>query len=556
MLLELNINNFALLKQSIIRFKNGLNVLSGETGAGKSIIFEALSVCLGERASKSMIKSGQDHSIIEATFLVNEPVKEKLIELGLYNDEETFIIRRDIFLEYPSISRINGFSVTLNNLKDIASIVCDIYGQYEHQLLLDQSNYLPLLDSFDSEIKLLYENVNVKYNNYNRLSSELNKLKKQSENINQEIDYIEFQINEINSMNLRPGEDEELKEKLKQLENFQTIYNSIMRAKLALNGDTESMNQGAISNINDTIASLNQSSDYDKSLLDLIKRLESSLYEIEDISSNLDAYLNIEFDESEIEDINFRLSNIQSIKKKYNKSIDEVISYLDELNKNLCDLKNIETNIINKENELENSRIDYYRAAEDLSDLRKMAAVEFEDKLKVELKELELENIDFKVQFENKNASETGIDSIDFVAITNKGASFKPIKEIISGGEMSRFMLAIKKIFADDDFCKTLVFDEVDAGLSGKAANSVGNRLLELSKKRQVILISHLPQIISKADIHFKITKFDDKNETISVIKELNREERIREIARLLSGDKISDSMLKNAEELLNEREE
>lgn len=555
MLLELNITNFALIKNSIIRFKKGLNILSGETGAGKSIIFEALSVCLGERASKNMIKSGEDHAIIEATFMVTEAVKETLKELGLYNDEEVFTIRRDIFMEYPSISRINGFSVTINNLKTILSLVCDIYGQYEHQLLLNQENYLPLIDKFCSDTSNLLEKVELKFKEVNQINLDLTKLKKQSENLNSEIDYIEFQINEINSLNLKPGEDDDLKKRLHQLENFQTIYNSIINSKNYLNGDIDNLSGGVINNLNQAISSLSQVLDYDSSLRELNSRLESSLYEIEDVSNNLDKYLDIEFDESELEEINFRLSSIQSIKKKYNKSIDEIISYVDVLENELNDLKNIESNINKKESELNKAMDEYNALANNLSMQRKSSSKLFEDKLKNELKGLDMQNIDFKVDFQSKLPSSNGTDIVDFMAITNKGSLFRPIRDIISGGEMSRFMLAIKKVFADDDLLKTLVFDEIDAGLSGKVANSVGNRLLELSNTRQVILISHLPQIISKADVHFKIIKFDDNNETISSIRELNREQRIEELARLLSGDKISESTLKNAEELLNERE-
>lgn len=555
MLLELNITNFALIKNSIIRFKKGLNILSGETGAGKSIIFEALSVCLGERASKNMIKSGEDHAIIEATFMVTEAVKETLKELGLYNDEEVFTIRRDIFMEYPSISRINGFSVTINNLKTISSLVCDIYGQYEHQLLLNQENYLPLIDKFCSDTSNLLEKVELKFKEVNQINLDLTKLKKQSENLNSEIDYIEFQINEINSLNLKPGEDDDLKKRLHQLENFQTIYNSIINSKNYLNGDIDNLSGGVINNLNQAISSLSQVLDYDSSLRELNSRLESSLYEIEDVSNNLDKYLDIEFDESELEEINFRLSSIQSIKKKYNKSIDEIINYVDELENELNDLKNIESNINKKESELNKAMDEYNALANNLSMQRKSSSKLFEDKLKNELKGLDMQNIDFKVDFQSKLPSSNGTDIVDFMAITNKGSLFRPIRDIISGGEMSRFMLAIKKVFADDDLLKTLVFDEIDAGLSGKVANSVGNRLLELSNTRQVILISHLPQIISKADVHFKIIKFDDNNETISSIQELNREQRIEELARLLSGDKISESTLKNAEELLNERE-
>ena len=555
MLLELNITNFALIKNSIIRFKKGLNILSGETGAGKSIIFEALSVCLGERASKNMIKSGEDHAIIEATFMVTEAVKETLKELGLYNDEEVFTIRRDIFMEYPSISRINGFSVTINNLKTISSLVCDIYGQYEHQLLLNQENYLPLIDKFCSDTSNLLEKVELKFKEVNQINLDLTKLKKQSENLNSEIDYIEFQINEINSLNLKPGEDDDLKKRLHQLENFQTIYNSIINSKNYLNGDIDNLSGGVINNLNQAISSLSQVLDYDSSLRELNSRLESSLYEIEDVSNNLDKYLDIEFDESELEEINFRLSSIQSIKKKYNKSIDEIINYVDVLENELNDLKNIESNINKKESELNKAMDEYNALANNLSMQRKSSSKLFEDKLKNELKGLDMQNIDFKVDFQSKLPSSNGTDIVDFMAITNKGSLFRPIRDIISGGEMSRFMLAIKKVFADDDLLKTLVFDEIDAGLSGKVANSVGNRLLELSNTRQVILISHLPQIISKADVHFKIIKFDDNNETISSIQELNREQRIEELARLLSGDTISESTLKNAEELLNERE-
>ena len=555
MLLELNITNFALIKNSIIRFKKGLNILSGETGAGKSIIFEALSVCLGERASKNMIKSGEDHAIIEATFMVTEAVKETLKELGLYNDEEVFTIRRDIFMEYPSISRINGFSVTINNLKIISSLVCDIYGQYEHQLLLNQENYLPLIDKFCSDTSNLLEKVELQFKKVNQINLDLTKLKKQSENLNSEIDYIEFQINEINSLNLKPGEDDDLKKRLHQLENFQTIYNSIINSKNYLNGDIDNLSGGVINNLNQAISSLSQVLDYDSSLRELNSRLESSLYEIEDVSNNLDKYLDIEFDESELEEINFRLSSIQSIKKKYNKSIDEIISYVDVLENELNDLKNIESNINKKESELNKAMDEYNALANNLSMQRKSSSKLFEDKLKNELKGLDMQNIDFKVDFQSKLPSSNGTDIVDFMAITNKGSLFRPIRDIISGGEMSRFMLAIKKVFADDDLLKTLVFDEIDAGLSGKVANSVGNRLLELSNTRQVILISHLPQIISKADVHFKIIKFDDNNETISSIQELNREQRIEELARLLSGDTISESTLKNAEELLNERE-
>lgn len=553
MLLELNINNFALIKNSRVMFKRGLNILSGETGAGKSIVFEALSVCLGERASKTMIKSGEDHAVIEAIFSLDEEIIPTLKDLGVYTDDETFTIRRDIFLDYPSVSRINGFSVTINNLKLLANQICNIYGQYEHQILLDQDNYLPMIDELSDEIIDIKNQVEDLFIKQRAAQQELDKLVKTSENINQEMDYLEFQINEIEALDLKDGEENSLKEELNKLENYQLIYNSIINAKNSIAGDFET-GTGALGSLNDSVSSLGKIEVFDESISELTKRLQSVIYEVEDISDSLDDYANVDFDESRLEEINFRLSSIQAIKKKYNKDVSEIISYRDVLQDNLNNLKHIEDNIKAKQDEVDVLQKKYNKISKQLSDLRKENAKIFEGQLMDELKHLDMNNIYFTVSFEEKFPSIDGIDRIDFMAITNKGADLKPLREIISGGEMSRFMLAIKKIFANDETNKTLVFDEIDSGLSGKAANAVGNRLLDLSKTRQVILISHLPQIIAKADVHFKIQKFDDDEETQTQIKELNRDERIEEIARLLSGDVISEATLKNAEELINEK--
>lgn len=553
MLLELNINNFALIKNSRIMFKHGLNILSGETGAGKSIVFEALSVCLGERASKTMIKSGEDHAVVEAIFSLDEEIVPILKDLGVYSDEETFTIRRDIFLDYPSVSRINGFSVTINNLKILANQICNIYGQYEHQLLLDQDNYLPMIDGLSLESIEIKSKVEDLFKKQKAAQLDLDKLIKTSENINQEMDYIEFQINEIEALDLKEGEEHSLRDELNKLENYQLIYNSIMNAKNSIAGDFEG-GSGALGYLNDSLSSLEKIDSFDESISELTKRLQSIIYEAEDISDSLDDYMNIDFDESRLEEINFRLSSIQSIKKKYNKEISEIISYKAILQDNLNNLKNIEDNIKDKQAEVNKLKIEYDKISNKLSSIRKENAKIFETSLMDELKHLDMSNIYFTVLFEEKYPSIDGIDKIDFMVITNKGADLKPLREIISGGEMSRFMLAIKKVFANDETNKTLVFDEIDSGLSGKAANAVGNRLLDLSKTRQVILISHLPQIIAKADVHFKIQKFDDIEETHTQVKELNRSERIEEIARLLSGDVISEATLRNAEELINEK--
>lgn len=551
MILDIRIRNFALIKDSFIQFNKGLNIISGETGAGKSIVFEALGVCLGERASKSMIKSGEEHSIIEVRFLNTDLIEEKLKKLGLSNEEESIIIRRDLYTNYPSISRVNGFSVTLNDLKMLTKDLCDIYGQYEHQLLLNPENYLPLIDSFDDEISSRLIEVQNAFKQYQNIKNELNNLQDKSKNLDNEIDYLDFQINEIENMNLRPSEDDELQEELLRLENFQLINNSIYKTKSLLSGDD--YNNGVITNLSEAISYMNKIEEYDDGFLELRKRLESSLYEIEDINMELANFTDDDYDELRLEDINSRLAKIQSLKKKYSLDIDGILDKKLEFQSELDRLKNIEYLINEKTNELEVANSLYMDRANELSNMRKQFAKKIEKRLTIELKELDMLNIRFQIDFKNSSPSSTGIDNVEFLAATNKGSDLLPLRDIISGGEMSRFMLALKKIYADDSD-KTLVFDEIDAGLSGKVANAVGNRLSELSKNCQVILISHLPQIIAKADTHFKIEKHDENDETISNVKELDFEERVKELARLLSGEKINDSTLQNARDLLEEK--
>ncbi|MDD7761967.1 MAG: DNA repair protein RecN [Firmicutes bacterium] len=551
MILDIRIRNFALIKDSFIQFNKGLNIISGETGAGKSIVFEALGVCLGERASKSMIKSGEEHSIIEVRFLNTDLIEEKLKKLGLSNEEESILIRRDLYTNYPSISRVNGFSVTLNDLKILTKDLCDIYGQYEHQLLLNPENYLPLIDSFDDEISSRLIEVQNAFKQYQNIKNELNNLQDKSKNLDNEIDYLDFQINEIENMNLRPSEDDELQEELLRLENFQLINNSIYKTKSLLSGDD--YNNGVITNLSEAISYMNKIEEYDDGFLELRKRLESSLYEIEDINMELANFTEDDYDELRLEDINSRLAKIQSLKKKYSLDIDGILDKKLEFQSELDRLKNIEYLINEKTNELEVANSLYMDRANELSNMRKQFAEKIEKRLTIELKELDMLNIRFQIDFKNSSPSSTGIDNVEFLAATNKGSDLLPLRDIISGGEMSRFMLALKKIYADDSD-KTLVFDEIDAGLSGKVANAVGNRLSELSKNCQVILISHLPQIIAKADTHFKIEKHDENDETISNVKELDFEERVKELARLLSGEKINDSTLQNARDLLEEK--
>lgn len=562
MLLNLKINNFALIKESDIMFTKGLNILSGETGAGKSIIFEALSVALGERASKSMIKTGTDHSVIEAVFSLTDELKTLLDEKGLISDidEETVIIRRDIYLDYPTVSRINGFSATLADLKEISAYLCDIYGQYEHQLLLDKDNYLSIINKatridFSDEYDKLENELRQVFNEIRELNKSLKNFLEKSSNLDSEIDYIEFQINEINDINPVSGEMDEIKDELKKLQNQELIQETLSNVDNNLRGSDEQFdNNDVLAKLGESINSLEKISSYISDVDGLIERMKTSMYELEDISSVIEGYIGTDYDESRIEELSLRLSRLQMLEKKYSTDIDGVLKKKAELEEDLNDLKYLDERIQEIKDSIKVKEQQYNDLALKISSLRKSAAEKLESNLSDELHELDMQNSVFKVQFSVSKPTEKGIDDVEFLAKTNKGSSFKPIREIISGGEMSRFMLAFKNVLSDANNYKTFVFDEIDAGLSGKVANTVGKRLEKLAEKRQVLIISHLPQIISKADSHYKITKKDIDDETVSYIKKLNENERVEEIARLLSGDSITSETLKNAKLLLDEK--
>ncbi len=562
MLLNLKINNFALIKESDIMFTKGLNILSGETGAGKSIIFEALSVALGERASKSMIKTGTDHSVIEAVFSLTDELKSLLSEKGLISDidEETVIIRRDIYLDYPTVSRINGFSATLADLKEISAYLCDIYGQYEHQLLLDKDNYLSIInkatrieyndeyDKLESELKDIF--IEIK-----DLTNSLKNFLEKSSNLDSEIDFLEFQINEINEINPVSGEMDEIKDELKKLQNQELIQETLSSVDNNLRGSDEQFeNNDVLAKLGESINNLEKISNYMSDVDGLIERMKTSMYELEDISSVISSYIGTDYDESRIEELSLRLSKLQMLEKKYATDIDGVLYKKEKLELELNDLKYLDERIQEVRDNIKLKEDEYNVVANKISNLRKNAAEKLEKNLSDELHELDMQNSVFKVEFSISKPTEKGIDDVEFLAKTNKGSSFKPIREIISGGEMSRFMLAFKNVLSDANNYKTFVFDEIDAGLSGKVANTVGKRLEKLAEKRQVLIISHLPQIISKADSHYKITKKDIGDETVSSIKKLNENERVEEIARLLSGDTITSETLKNAKLLLDEK--
>lgn len=550
MLRKLHIKNFAIIDDLTIDFDSGFNVLTGETGSGKSIIIEALGVVLGGRSNKEMIKTGSDSAYVEALFYVDSDIKSKLDDFGIEYDE-VLIISREIYANQPSVARVNNKIVTNIVLNNITSNLIDIFGQHEHQSLLDVKNHIYILDSFllDESLILLHE-INELFDEYLSIKERKKEIEIDSSQRERELDLIKYQIDEIDSPNLTI-EDENIEQEYKKINNLEEILKSGNKALDYLKGDF--LEQNALDMIDKSLAQLKDLVKLDNVFQEYYEELLNYRFEINEISSKIDNYLNsLYYDEEKLSFLRQRLDTINSLKKKYGNSIDEILAFRKNLEKKYELLLNLEheQNMLDEKLSILEQSIRY--KSNELSKHRKNIAKELEDNIKKQLMFLNMENVNFVVDFRNKGSiSRNGIDDVEFLISTNLGEKLKPLSKIISGGEMSRIMLALKAIFADRDNISSLIFDEIDTGISGRTAQLVGEKIKEISKTHQVIAISHLPQIVALADSHFSIYKSSEDNTTITRVSKLSFEERIRELARMLGGATITDTTLRHAQEML-----
>lgn len=551
MLLELKIQNFAIIDDVTIEFTDGLNILTGETGSGKSIIIDALSTVLGGKAYKEMIKAGCESAYVEAVFNTsNEKIKNKIKNLGI-DIEDLVVINRIIKLDCPSISRINGTAVTLNVLNEITENLIDIFAQEESQSLMDTKNQLKLLDFLcgkeQSENLSILENL---INEISLLKKKIDSLKDKSENRERELDILKYQIDEIDSSNLSPYDEEELEQDYKKQNNMSEIIAHLNIAKEYLNSDYE--NNDALSIIDSAIGEMLNISKYDETYQDTISELEDIKYRIQDISSYLNRKLSTEeVDEDNLRYLESRLDLVNNLKKKYGNTLADIEEFYSKTKERLNELENLESILSNLQNKEEDLYKKAYEIAKNVSYKRKSTAKDLELKLKSEMRDLNIKNSDFMIKIEEQNLTKNGIDNVEFFIKTNLGMNFLSLAKTASGGEMSRIMLAFKSIISNYDEIETLIFDEIDTGVSGFTANIVGKKIKELSKKRQIIAISHLPQIVALGDSHFKIYKEEVGDKTVSNILKLKNDERIDEIARLIGGPVITDNTIKAAKEML-----
>ncbi len=549
MLQQLTIKNVALIEDLTLELGSGFNVLSGETGAGKSIIIDSLNLVLGERADKDLVRTGTQKARVEGIFSLDDEseITDILAENGIDVEDNEMIVLREISADGKSICRINGVAVTLALLKKIADKLADIHGQHEHQLLLNKDSHLGFLDSFGGEEVLAQrENVNLAYSYYKSCIDKLNGDWGTEEERSRKIEMLEYQIDEIEKAELQIGQEEELKQRAELLKNADMI-----RDNLTTN---HSLIDETLDNIRSACSLLSKISDVSEEYKELYERLDSSYYELDDISEELTNQANqVEADPYELESIEDRLAQLRKLYRKYGSDEETVLKYYDDACNELDKLKNAEEIISELEKQAEHFKEEYFKQANKLSELRHDVAICFEDRIKAELSQLGMKNANLEVDFaENDSLTQDGIDVVEFLFSANTGEPVKPLSKIISGGEMSRFMLAMKSVAADDVMLPTMVFDEIDTGISGNGALVVAQKIAGLSKKHQVIAITHLPQLASMADTHFLISKFSDGERTHTEVKEIENEARLKEIARLAGGNE-TELAIKRAEEILVE---
>lgn len=552
MLLNLNISNFAVFEKESIYFSKGFNVFTGETGAGKSILIEALYMILGERASKDLIRKGKKSAFIEAVFEISDNVKLNcfLRDNNLEMEEDFLIISREILENGKSINKVNSRAVPLNTLKIISTYLIDIYNQFGHASLFKKENHIILLDSIiQKEISPLLEQYSLLYKNYNKLTEEVINLEKKLINKDMKIEQLQYELNEIEDAALIENEEENLLKEIKRLSNVQEIKKAMYEIINTLNYNDNSV----INNLNQIYSILNKINNYDEALSDYIPKADILLEELRDFLYDLTGYSDsLEVDEEKLSLIEKRVSLINRLKRKYGYSIEKILEYKNNSYEELELLKGLEsklTALINEKSELNNLLM---KAAENITASRKKAAELLEREILKELSDLNMKNIRFKTELLKKSEfSPDGIDSVEFLISTNVGSDLNSVHKVISGGEASRIMLAFKKIMSDSDSIDTLVFDEIDAGISGKTAQMAGIKMKFISANHQVICVTHSPQIASISKNHFLIEKKVIDNNTYSTINKLSGDTQIKEIARLLSGMKITEKSLSNAIELI-----
>lgn len=548
MLVHLHVKNLALIEEAEVEFGPGLNILTGETGAGKSILLGSMQLILGGKTSRNMIRENADYALVELLFQLENPrVLKKLEDLDLYPEEGQILLSRKI-MDGRSISKINGETCTVGQMKAAAACLLDIHGQHEHQSLLYRDKQLEILDSYGrAQIFPQKTLVEEAYRQYRKSLEELKSLDIDEEQRNREMAFLEFEVTEIENAALMLGEDEELERQYKKLSNARKIM-EVLQTVHTITG----YENGAGDMTGTALREMAKVTQYDEELESLSQTLNEADSLLNDFHRELSSYLDdLVFDEETFYQVERRLDLINNLKAKYGQEISGILSYRDKQIGKLEKLRKYEEYFQAAKEKVQKAEEKLEEASYELSKIRQEYKEQLEKKVVQGLKDLNFLDVDFAIRFDRrKNYTPNGFDDVEYEISTNPGEMRKPLGQIVSGGELSRIMLALKAILADRDEIETLIFDEIDTGISGRTAQKVSEKMAVIGKHHQVLCITHLPQIAAMADTHFEIEKHVKGSETTTQIHPLNEGDSVRELARLLGGAEITAAVLENAKEM------
>lgn len=544
MLLNLQVKNLALIEKAEVSFSEGLNILTGETGAGKSIIIGSVNMALGGKTSRDMIRQGADYAYVELVFSVDDPVKRKrLEELDLDLPEDGTIIISKKIMPTRSLSKINDETVTTGRLKEITSLLIDIHGQHEHQSLLYKSKHLQILDAYArSQTQPLKEKISVNYHQYQEVLKALEEMNQDQESRLREADFLRYEIEELENADLKEGEEEELTSSYRRLSHAQKIMEYLSSAYQAIDGEQ----------IGRALHDVTQAAEYDETVAGIRDQLFDAESILSDVVRDISGYMDqFSFDEEAFVRMEKRLDLIHNLQAKYGSTVREIMEKLEEKRKRLDDLEHFDLIKVQKEKEREKTEEKLEQLCTELSKVRQSAAKILTEKIRRGLEDLNFIDVAFEMEFRRlEQYTASGFDEAEFMISTNPGMPVRPLGMVASGGELSRIMLAIKAVLADTDDIPTLIFDEIDTGISGRTAQKVSEKLSYIARNHQVICITHLPQIAAMADTHFEIAKSAAAGSTTTTIHPLCGDEMVKELARLLGGAKITDAVYDNAREM------
>lgn len=550
MLIQLNIKQFGIIESATIELKNGLTVLSGETGAGKSMILAAISQLSGQRTSTSYIRYGEEKASVEGVFDFpkNKEVINIFKDLDLDFEDEVIIIRRDIYSSGKSVCRINGTIVNLSTLKKVAVYLLDMHEQHDNQILLVEKNHLNLIDSFNKEeIKKVRTEYKEKYKEYKVVTEKIENLKQQESDIFQKVDFLKFQYQELTQMKLKKDEDISLEKDIDYLENFEKVNTLAYSITDGIDGE-----YGILSKLAGIKSNLGELSRYNSNFEEKYEEITNLYYILDDLKYEVSSYTDdIEYDEEKLDRLIFRMDKIKNLEKKYSRSLNNLIIFREEIKEELEELENYEENYDKYIIEQKNILAELKSLGDKLTTIRKKTAQKLESLIQEELKFLYMDKSTIKVDFKDKEYASDGKDDVRILISANLGEPLKSLSKVASGGELSRVMLALKIIFSRSIEATSIIFDEIDTGVSGRVSQRMAEKMYQLGVGSQVLCISHLPQTTALADTNLLISKEVIDKRTLTSIKELDRQQKIEEVARMISGDKMTRLSEEHAIEML-----